>query len=111
MRRHLTESQKALVAIEALPLFAKEAKARQIRKPDSVSAPVREQNDGAVALEPTRKTGKAAAAAGKAIGVSSRFGLRGDWGNCSQSRSWQEIELPGANPKRRTVQLYRSLQP
>lgn len=45
-RRHLTSSQKATVAVEALPLLEAEAKKRQIRKPvdNSVSQKIEQQN-------------------------------------------------------------------
>jgi len=42
-RRHLTPSQTACVAVEALPLYEKEAKERQLRKPESVSPLMDEQ--------------------------------------------------------------------
>ena len=44
-RRHLTKSQRALIALELLPKIQAEAKARQIRKPiNSVPPKLAEQN-------------------------------------------------------------------
>ena len=43
-RRHLTSSQKAVIALEALPMLEAEARERQIRKPiDSVLQKIGEQ--------------------------------------------------------------------
>lgn len=77
-RRHLTQSQKAIIAADALPLFEKEAKARQrdsatvtntkrAGKKETGSAPVREPS------KKTRGAGKAAKAAAAASGVGSRY--------------------------------------
>ncbi len=43
-RRHLTTSQRAMVAVEVEKVYAEEAKKRQIRKPESVKANLPEQN-------------------------------------------------------------------
>lgn len=79
-RRHLTDSQKAMVAVDALPLLQAEAKARQKmggRPANKGSAPVRDHSLTAPAPAPPKAAaatnGKAAAAAGKAVGVSTRI--------------------------------------
>ncbi len=73
-RRHLAPSQAALVAVDALPLFEKEAKERQKAGgakggAAKVSAPVRQASPAAVAPE----KGKAATLAAKSTGVSTRL--------------------------------------
>jgi N6-adenosine-specific RNA methylase IME4 len=72
-RRHLNESQRALAAAEALPLFEAEARARQKatlkRGAAPVSAPVRSRE---VAEPRPQKKGKAAAAAAEAMGARTR---------------------------------------
>ncbi|MFH0824413.1 MAG: ParB/RepB/Spo0J family partition protein [Pseudomonadota bacterium] len=46
IRRHLTPSQRAAVAVELLPEFKKAAKERQVRKPKSVPEKIPEQDKG-----------------------------------------------------------------
>lgn len=45
-RRHLSSEQKAIVGIKMLPHLEEEAKQRQIRKPNSVTEKIPEQNGG-----------------------------------------------------------------
>lgn len=62
-RRHLTASQKAMIAQDALPFFEQEAKVRQRRVAESVKAKMPEQ--------PERRQARDDAAA--AVGVSPRY--------------------------------------
>lgn len=50
-RRNLKESQRAMLAARMEPLFAERAKARQVRKPDSVSANLQKQPEVHAAAE------------------------------------------------------------
>jgi N6-adenosine-specific RNA methylase IME4 len=80
-RRHLNESQRALIAAEALPLLEAEARERQkanlkrgTQSPAPVSAPGREREDDAAAPTPTPpgRKGKSSELAAKAVGASAR---------------------------------------
>lgn len=97
-RRHLSESQRGLIAAELVHLFAAEAKARQRAAGGdrrSVSAPGRE----AVAKPTAQKVkgGKATEAAGAALGVSSRTVERAKAVHAKASR--EDIEAIRAGKK------------
>ena len=68
LRRHLTASQKAIVALDLLPLLEKEAKERQRRSNEY-------RGNGRSAKKYANRSGKgkAAEAAAKIVGVSSRY--------------------------------------
>jgi ParB-like chromosome segregation protein Spo0J len=68
-RRHLTPSQKAAVAVEALPHLEKEAKQRQKQHRDT--APGKKQNTGG--KNSTSDAGKARDIAARALKVNSRY--------------------------------------
>lgn len=71
-RRHLTPSQTACVAAEALPLYEAEAKKRQLRKPESVSPLMDEQKSRADSFAAEDfKVARGYVAAAKAIKLSS----------------------------------------
>lgn len=75
-RRHLTPSQKAMLAVELIPFFSKEAKERQKKHGGTApgkkeSAPGREVSVGEAVRE-FAETGTAAAQAGKAVAASER---------------------------------------
>lgn len=67
-RRHLTASQKAVVAADALPLFETEAKERQRASGGAKAGAV-----SAIVREPVEAAGKASHKAAKVTGVSARY--------------------------------------
>jgi N6-adenosine-specific RNA methylase IME4 len=74
-RRHLNESQRALVGADAEPLFAAEAKARQkaqLKKGTTVPPPAPLAPRGANGKTEPEAKGKAAEAAANAVGASTR---------------------------------------
>ncbi len=66
VRRHLTASQKAVVALDLLPLLEKEAKQRQRRSNEY-------RGNGQLAQECDDRKGKAAEAAARIVGASPRY--------------------------------------